>query len=132
VLRGGEEVEKTVVLGKYNVRGEVIATTRPALWRGLRVDYPSIVAPNIPDGRIGAQDVLQAMARGGVVVVEVIPGSQADVAGLRPGQVVLGVANRPVRSPADFERAVAGRDGPVELATDGPQRVTVDPPGNRP
>lgn len=131
VRRGGEILEKTVVLGKFNVRGEVIATSRPSLWRGLRVDYPN-VAPNFQDGRFQAQDVFQAMARGGVVVIEVIPGSPADVAGLRPGQVVLTVGDRPVKSPPDFDRAVEGRPGPVELTTDGPQRITVDAPANRP
>ena len=131
IRRGGETLEKTVVLGKYNVRGEVIATSRPSLWRGLRVDYPNVV-PNFQDGRLQAQDVLQAMARGGVVVTEVIPGSPADVAGLRPGQVVLNVGDRPVKSPSEFDRAVEGRPGPIELTTEGPQRVTVDAPANRP
>lgn len=128
VRRGAETLEKTVVLGKYNVRGEVIATSRPALWRGLRVDYPN-VAPNHQ-----AADELMAMARGGVVVTEVIPGSPADVAGLRPGQVVLGVGDRPVKSPGEFERAVAGREGSVELNLEGPpvQRVAVDPVAIRP
>jgi serine protease Do len=134
VLRKGEPLEKTIVLGKYHVRGEVIATSRPALWRGLRVDYPSVVvAPNLPDGFVPrAPDVLQAMARGGVTVTEVIPGSPADVAGLRPGNVVLAVGDRPVKSPTEFERAVAGRDGAVELTTEGPQKVSVDPNANRP
>lgn len=127
VLRGRESLEKTVVLGKFNVRGEVIATKRGAFWRGLRVDYPS-VGPNVQ----AAQDVLQAMARGGVVVTEVIPGSPADVAGIRPGQVVFAVVDKAVKSPAEFERGVAGHEGPVELTTEGPQRVTVDPPANRP
>ncbi len=134
ILRKGEPMEKTVVLGKFNVRGEVIATSRPASWRGLRVDYPSIVAaPNLPEAFIPqAHDVLQAMARGGVTVTEVIPGSPADVAGLRPGNVVLAVGEKAVKSPTEFERAVAGHDGPVELTTDGPQKVTVDPNANRP
>ncbi len=127
VRRGAETLEKTVVLGKFDVRGEVIATTRPSLWRGLRVDYPS-VAPNF----VRAQEVLQAMARGGVVVTEVIPGSPADVAGLRPGQVVLTVADRPVKSPLEFDRLVGEREGPIELTTDGPGRVVVEPPANRP
>ena len=67
-----------------------------------------------------------------MTVIEVIPGSPADVAGLRPGNVVLAVGDRPVKSPGEFERAVAGRDGAVELTTDGPQKVTVDPNANRP
>ena len=127
IRRAGELMEKRVVLSKFPVKGEVIATNRPALWRGLRVDYPN-VAPNVG----GGQDLLQAMARGGVVVVEVIPGSSADVAGIRPGQVVLAVGDLPVKSPPDFERAISGKDGPIELTTEGQQHVIVDPPANRP
>jgi serine protease Do len=125
--RGGTKVEKTVVLGKFNVVGEMIATNRGSLWRGLRVDYPN-VAPNFQQ----VQEVLQAIARGGVIVIEVIPGSPADVAGLRPGQVVLAVGDQPVKSPVEFERAVASRNGPIELTTEGLQKITVDPPANRP
>lgn len=127
VRRGGETIEKTVVLTKYPVRGEVIATTRADAWRGLRVDYPNMRNLQL------AGDALAAMARGGVLVTEVVPGSPADVAGLRPGQVVLAVGERPVKSPADFERAVDGRGGPVDLTTEANRRVTVDPPAaNRP
>ena len=32
-------IERTVVLAKFRVDGEVIATNRPRPWRGLRVDY---------------------------------------------------------------------------------------------
>ena len=76
-------MEKTVVLGKFNVRGEVIATNRPALWRGVRVDYTN-VATNL----LGVQDVFQAMARGGVVVTEVIPGSPVGLVSVGPGDRV--------------------------------------------
>jgi S1-C subfamily serine protease len=132
VLRTGETLEKTVVLGKLNVPGEVIATSRPALWRGLRIDYPTVAA-NSPDGILPpAEVVIQAMARGGVVVTEVIPGSPADVAGLRPGQVVLNVGGQHVKSPSEFEKAVAGREGPIELTTENAEKVTVGPAANRP
>src|SRR5579864_856652 len=41
LIRQNEILEKTVVLAKYPVHGTVIATNRPAPWRGLRVDYTS-------------------------------------------------------------------------------------------
>ncbi len=36
-------LERTVVLAKLAVDGEVIATNRPKPWRGLRVEYSSIL-----------------------------------------------------------------------------------------
>ena len=40
--RAGTELTKTVVLAKYPVDSDMIATNRPPPWRGLRVDYVSI------------------------------------------------------------------------------------------
>lgn len=113
LIRSGKPIEKTVVLAKYPVHGEVIATNRPAPWRGLRVDYVSTMAQNQ-----GAPDVLGAMARGGVGVVEVLPATPADRANLRTGQVILRVEGRPTRTPDEFAKAVADRTGPVILTTD--------------
>ena len=50
VLRKGEPVEKTVVLGKYNVARRGDRDVAAGARRGLRVDYPSVVlAPNLPE-----------------------------------------------------------------------------------
>lgn len=43
----------------------------------------------------------------GAVVVEVLPGSSAEAAGLQSGDVIQEVNRRPVKSLSDFERAVA-------------------------
>ncbi|HWE35539.1 MAG TPA: trypsin-like peptidase domain-containing protein [Isosphaeraceae bacterium] len=116
IERDGRAIDKTIVLSKCPVPGEVIATNRPEPWRGLRVDYTSI----LPDG-VSSDVILKALAAGGVRVVEVAPGSEADRAGLRAGQIVTAVDDTAVRSPAEFRAAVAGRRGPVRLATeDGP------------
>ncbi len=45
IRRGGADLERTIVLGKYPVEGEVIATNRPKAWRGIRVDYTSSRGP---------------------------------------------------------------------------------------
>jgi putative serine protease PepD len=45
---------------------------------------------------------------GGVMVVDLVPGSPADVAGLQPGDVITQIGNRPVQAPADLESALAG------------------------
>ncbi|HEV3163144.1 MAG TPA: trypsin-like peptidase domain-containing protein, partial [Isosphaeraceae bacterium] len=113
--REGEarEIEKTVILSKMPVGAAVIATNRPAPWRGLRIDYTSTLSFGT-----FTQDVLQAMAKGGVGVTEVITGSPADKVGIRRGQVITGVAQHPVTTPRDFYQAIANRQGPVTLTTD--------------
>jgi S1-C subfamily serine protease len=48
----------------------------------------------------------------GLEVVEVIKGSPAEAAGLRPGDVIIEVDGRPVESPRDVQRLMV--DGPIE------------------
>jgi len=113
VERHGDLLDKTVVLSKFPVVGEVIATNRPAPWRGLRVDFTSIIS-----GEIHGNAILEAMTKGGVGVVDVEPGSPAEGAGLKNGQVITAVEGKPVRTPAAFAEAVARARGPVTLDTD--------------
>jgi putative serine protease PepD len=51
---------------------------------------------------------VNTMNAGGAMVVEVIPGSPADVAGLQLGDVITQIGNRPVQVPTDLESALAG------------------------
>jgi serine protease Do len=53
--------------------------------------------------------------KGGVLVTGVVPGSVAARAGIRPGDLVLGVGRRSVGSPAEFHRLVAGAGDVVAL-----------------
>jgi S1-C subfamily serine protease len=48
----------------------------------------------------------------GLEVVEVIKGSPAESAGLRPGDIIIEVDGRPVESPRDVQRLMV--DGPIE------------------
>ncbi len=118
VFREGREVEKTVILSKFPIEdGEIIATNRPAPWRGLRVDYSSVVAPG----------QLDAMARGGVGVIEVLSGTPAEAANIRVGSIISTVEGQRVRTPKEFREAVAEHEGePVKLQTDLGE-VTVRP-----
>ncbi len=113
IRRRNEIIERTVELAKFRVDGEVIATNRPPAWRGLRVDFTS----TLPHRMFGA-DLLGAMAAGGVAIAEVEEGSAAEKAGLKAGQVIKSVDGHNVRSPSEFAKAIAGRDGPVVLGTD--------------
>jgi serine protease Do len=112
VQRGDQTLEKTVTLAKFPVEGTIIATNRPAPWRGIRVDYTSLLV-----GSTFGEETSRAMAQGGVGVTDVVSGSPGDNAGLKKGHIITAVAGRPVRSPEDFARAVADRKGAVTLTT---------------
>lgn len=124
--RGDTHLHKTVILSKFPVEGEIIATNRPAPWRGLRVDFSSIVSTN-------TEATLTAMARGAVGIIEVEPGTAAESVGLEPGQIIVSVDGRRVRSPQEFRDAVAARgEEPVDLlvarpAGREPTVITVPP-----
>jgi serine protease Do len=110
ILRDDKPLERTVVLAKLAVEGEVIATNRPKPWRGLRVEYTSVTRRdpfNFPE---------RALA--GVKVLEVEDGSPASAAGLKPGQLIVRVGDDNIRSPREFADAVARHEGPVTLDTD--------------
>lgn len=113
VDRKGEVLEKTVTLSKYPVRGEVIATSRPDPWRGLRVDFTSVLG-----GAAQAGAVLDTMGKGGIGVLDVESDTPAEAAGLRKGQIITAVDGKSVRTPSDFAEAVAKARGPVKLDTD--------------
>ncbi len=120
IRREAQTIDRTVTLSKLGIQGEVIATNRPDGWRGLRVDF---VGTN--PGAARGNDVLGALAKGGVIVSEVQAGSAADDAGLKVAQVIVAVGGERVRNPAEFAKAVATRKGPVVLTTEGNRDVTV-------
>lgn len=96
----------TAELAKTYVPGKVIASKKPPLVRGFRVDYTSVLYTQ--------QSALQGqrawgrpfIIQDGVVVREVQPGSPADVAELRVGEVITHVNDQKVTSPAEFYRAL--------------------------
>jgi S1-C subfamily serine protease len=121
ILRGNQTLEKSVFVSKYPIAGEVIATNRVGQWRGLRVDYSSVLG-----GTTQSNAVLDAMARGSVAVVEVDPNGPAAASNVKRGTIITKAAGQVVRTPAEFEAAVKGKDGPVVLdTTEG--AVTVRP-----
>ncbi|MGP0067990.1 MAG: trypsin-like peptidase domain-containing protein [Isosphaeraceae bacterium] len=118
ILRSDKPIERTLVLAKFPVDGEIIATNRPGPWRGLRVDYLTQRSLRV----IGMQ--FEERMSAGVVVTEVEEGSPAALAGLKKGQVIRRIGEQPVLTPRAFAEAVAKQAGPVTLDTDrGPVTV---------
>ncbi len=111
--RKDETIERKVRLAKLKLNGPVIATNRPAPWRGLRVDFTSTIPGTTFDN-----DIFQAMAKEGVVITEVETGSEAEKAGLKTGQFITRVDNHPVRTPREFSKVIVGLKGPIKLETE--------------
>ena len=131
VRREGHEIPLTLVMSKYPVLGEVIATVRPEPWRGLEVDYSSVLA-----GALQVGDTLGAMQRGSVGIVSVRPGSPSASAGLSDGEIIAKVDGDPVSSPLEF-RSRVGKAGnrSVTITVLGPgsaKEVVVAPEGSEP
>ncbi len=121
VLRRGRKRELNVRLGKYPVRGRKIVTARAEPWRGLQVDYPTVLV----DPRYRAHDE-PVYFEDAVLVTEVQQDSPAWRAGLRVGMSISHVVGRAVRTPGEFRTMVAGRPGPVPIRLteqDSPRRV---------
>ncbi|WP_152050319.1 PDZ domain-containing protein [Tautonia marina] len=120
IRRDGRVLTKEVVLSKFPIEGEIIATTKSEAWRGIRIDFPSVISPR--------DELLTAMARGGVGVVEVVSGTPSEEAGLRVGQIITQVDGKAVRTPRAFREVVKDLDGKaVRLSTDrGPIMIEPD------
>ena len=114
IRRGDETIERTIVLAKFPVDGEVIATNRPKPWRGLRVDYTSTLnhrtfGPNFLDPIDGRRRRDRGRGR---------------IAGRRRGAQERPVDPRVARTrsvptrPATSPRPSPAHDGPVTLETD--------------
>jgi S1-C subfamily serine protease len=127
VIRSGRKRTVEVTLGKYPVHGRKIVTVRPDAWRGLRVDYASgYVDPDQP-ARTGVMFGDEA-----VVVSDVDPNSPASQAGLRRGMLITQVEGRAVRTPKEFQAAVAEKAGAVQMKlamTEQDSVITVPPGG---
>jgi S1-C subfamily serine protease len=123
IIRNGTRQTIDVVLSKFPVRGRKIVTVRPEAWRGVRVDYASAFLE--PDERLGPDDA--------VVVSDVEQNTAAAKAGLKPGMLISHVDGRPVRTPKEFQAAIAMKAGAVQLrlvAGDPANSVLVVPPGS--
>ncbi|MCY2934080.1 MAG: trypsin-like peptidase domain-containing protein [Planctomycetota bacterium] len=116
IRRDGREITKDLILAKFPVTGEVIATNKPVPWRGIEVDYPSVGAINqgplaeLPLLRTGQPD------HDGVLVTRVEQDSPAFGL-LKIGTLIVSVNDKPVKSPREFRDAVENLKGQVRLKT---------------
>jgi len=114
-IKRGFRAEETVevTLAKLLVPGKrIVSSLKNRPWeRGLRVDYASLVI----QPRAASTDSIPS----GVLVSEVKPGSPADLAKLRSGNIVTHVNNQRVLTPAGFYQAVQKVNGRLELTLGG-------------
>ena len=97
ILRGGREQAVEVTVGELSERGQASA---PAKDRPDRLGVSAVdVTPEVAR-KLGLPPGTQ-----GAVVVEVLPGGLAAESDLRPGDAVVEVNRKPVRSVRDFARA---------------------------
>ena len=100
VLRDGQEKTLPVEIGELKDKEPPGEKPTPAAPLGLRVDE---ITPEIAD-RLNLPSGTK-----GVVVTGVEPGSPAESAEIRPGDVIREVNRKAVTSPETFEKAVAER-----------------------
>ena len=97
-------------------------TSKPPVWRGLHVDYCTVVADT--------RDV-NFDPRGSVVIVSVDEDSPAARAGLRPRQFISAIEGVRVTTPADFHKAAKQLTGSVAVrlfeSADGEHLKTIEP-----
>ncbi len=112
--RDGKRTTVPVTLGKYPVGGRIYAENRPKPWRGVRVDYVTVLMTN----SINAQTRLSEVPDGGVLVTHVESESPAARAQLEANTIITHVGSTRVRNPIEFQQAVLRLKGTVELTTD--------------
>ena len=118
VLREGKSVELPITLEKMGARdrGEEETASnengKPRWGLGL-----GEMTPDVRQQLRGGKDLQ------GVVIERVVPGSPADNAGLRPGDVILSVNRREVQSVADVQKSLGsvpkGRDALLLVWSNG-------------
>ena len=107
ILREGKEIRLTVEIGERPGETEEGEIAGEGSWRGAKV------GPLTPE----MAQRFELPEEEGVVVLEVEPGSLAAGAGLRPGDLILEINRKPVRSVRDFSQAAAQVRGDALVKT---------------
>jgi S1-C subfamily serine protease len=120
ILRARTPLTVTLTLDKFVAPGKLIASRKPAMQRGLRVDYLSVLMQSLhPSAQ--PKGITQ-----GVIVREVQTGSPAAQALLKVNDIITHIKGKPVSSPADFYRQMQNLNGPVELRLANSHQVTLN------
>jgi S1-C subfamily serine protease len=103
------QLETEVAVSKkfVNTIRTAVSTNRPAGWRGMRVDYAT-ASPSF------AQQFPRPPADS-LYLVSVAEGTPAWTSGLRPGDFITHVGDRPVTNPQEFAATVEGAGGEVTV-----------------
>lgn len=110
--RNGEPGESTITLGKAYVREGQVVSRRRVSWRGLLVDYPTAIPPEILGQKAKSGHLDE---KGCVVVKKVDEGSVSWNSGVRPYSFISHVSGQRVTSPAEFYAAVRDAEDNVKL-----------------
>jgi serine protease Do len=104
LLRNGQEKSFQVELGKLEEGAQVAEAP------GEGEEGPSALGLRVQELTPELSEQLGIDEQQGVVVSEVEGGSPAEEAGLRRGDVILEANQEPVKSPAEFLKALEGRE----------------------
>ena len=105
----GREKNVDVPLAKWprrHVDRIIVSNDRYPLWRGLKIDWPT--------SRTRHFDFDRPYPRA-IVVDRVEPGSPAEIAGLREGDLLTEAHGSDVETPQQFFKAVASANGAVQV-----------------
>ncbi|MHB0955243.1 MAG: trypsin-like peptidase domain-containing protein [Pirellulaceae bacterium] len=113
----------TAVLSKKYVASSQVpyAQVQDPPWRGMLVEYPSALPPQLSTQGLQAVD-----PEGCVAIAQVERDSPAWEAGLRRGEYISHVGTQRVSTPREFYAAVAQQPGKVRLQITAGRRETSD------
>lgn len=121
-------VEAQLRLAKFPVGGEVIATNKPQPWRGLEVDYPSVMIQGNPLGELPTLRSIPPDSDG-VIVTHINAGSPA-LGLMKPGELITSVNGQRINGPRQFRQIVKDLKGPVRIKTQDAEFELNDTPDN--
>ena len=107
MVRDRRSVDVTVEVAERPAELESVEAHGEGTWRGLEV---SAVTPELAERfRIGETE--------GVIITQVEPGSPADEAGLKGGDLIRELNRQPIRSVSDFKKAARAVKGDALVKT---------------